>query len=187
MVHSGEKPFECTFCTKCFAENGDLKKHERIHSSEKPYQCQTCWKSFVSNSHLKSHEVIHSDETKDFNNEKYKGIVEHEQVFDILRKHGEVVSDQHIIQVSGTGGWKELTVVDRETGEVIIEKKFRKDDFHEIISDKEYGPYIDSLIDKAMTKVISSANSLDINPESYEEIKTLSEELGDEDIFDPEA
>ena len=38
-----------------------------------------------------------------------------------------------------------------------------------------------------MTKVISSVNSLDINPESYEEIKTLSEELGDEDIFDPEA
>ena len=116
-----------------------------------------------------------------------KGIVEHEEVFDILRRHGEDVVDNYGISVTGTGGWKELTVYDTETDDVIVEKKFRKRDFHEIINDKEMGPYITMLLDKAMTKVISSNSSLDINPESYEEIKTLSEELGSEDIFDPEV
>jgi recombination protein RecA len=116
-----------------------------------------------------------------------KGIVEHEEIFDILRKHGEDDIGDYIVSISGTGGWKELNVVEKETGEVIIEKKFRKNEFDQIINDQEYGPYVKELIDKAMTKVINSNSSLDINPESYEEIKTLSEELGDEDIFDPEA
>ena len=110
-----------------------------------------------------------------------KGIVEHEQVFDILRKHGEVVSDQHIIQVSGTGGWKELTVVDRETGEVIIEKKFRKAEFGEIMNSPEYGDYIDALLEGAMTKVMGDPESVDINPESYEEMRALADELGLDD------
>lgn len=116
-----------------------------------------------------------------------KGIVEHEEIFDILRKHGEDDVGSYIASISGTGGWKELNVIDKETGEVVIEKKFRKNEFDQIINDQEYGPYIEELIDKAMTKVINSNSSLDINPESYEEIKALSEELGDEDIFDPEA
>lgn len=116
-----------------------------------------------------------------------KGIVEHEEIFDILRKHGEDDIGNYIASISGTGGWKELNVIDKETGEVIIEKKFRKNEFDQIINDQEYGPYIEELIDRAMTKVINSNSSLDINPESYEEIKALSEELGDEDIFDPEA
>ena len=110
-----------------------------------------------------------------------KGIVEHEQVFDILRKHGEVVSDQHIIQVSGTGGWKELTVVDRETGEVIIEKKFRKAEFGEIMNSPEYGDYIDTLLVGAMTKAMGDPESVDINPESYEEMRALADELGLDD------
>ena len=114
-----------------------------------------------------------------------KGIVEHEEIFDILRKHGEEEIDGQIISVSGAGGWKELNVVDKETGELIIEKKFRKNDFHEIISDLEYGEYIAKLLDKTMTKVMKSTDSIDINPESYEEMKALSDHLAIED-FNPE-
>jgi len=114
-----------------------------------------------------------------------KGIVEHEEIFDILRKHGEEEIDGQIISVSGAGGWKELNVVDKETGELIVEKKFRKNDFHEIISDLEYGEYIAKLLDKTMTKVMKSTDSIDINPESYEEMKALSDHLAIED-FDPE-
>ena len=110
-----------------------------------------------------------------------KGIVEHEQVFDILRKHGEAVTEQYIITVSGTGGWKELTVVDRETGELLIEKKFRKAEFGDIIRSPEYSNYIDLLLDAAMTKVMGDSESVDINPESYEEMRALADELGLDD------
>jgi len=114
-----------------------------------------------------------------------KGIVEHEEIFDLLRRHGEEEVDGLIISVSGNGGWKDLNVVDKETGEVIAEKKFRKNDFHEIINDHEYGQYVHKLLDKAMTKVMKSSESIDINPESYEEMKSLSEHLAIDD-FDPE-
>lgn len=110
-----------------------------------------------------------------------KGIVEHEQVFDILRKHGEAITEQYIITVSGTGGWKELTVVDRETGELLIEKKFRKAEFGDIIRSPEYSNYIDLLLDAAMTKVMGDSESVDINPESYEEMRALADELGLDD------
>ncbi len=50
-----------------------------------------------------------------------------------------------------------------------------------MINDKEYGPYIDALLEKAMVKVMSDPDSINIDPESYEEIKSLAEELHFED------
>ena len=61
------------------------------------------------------------------------GIKEHEQVFDLLRKHGpESINDKEVC-LSGTGAWKCLTVTDIETGEILIEKKFHKPKFDEIM------------------------------------------------------
>lgn len=113
-----------------------------------------------------------------------KGIREHEEIFDILRKHGEdTVLDHYLVEVGGSGQWKILNVTDTRTGEIVIEKKFRKAAFDELINDKEYGPYIDALLEKAMIKVMSDSNSINIDTESYEEIKSLAAEL-DENLFE---
>ena len=109
-----------------------------------------------------------------------KGIVEHEEVFDLLRKHGEVIYDGHAVCLSGTGQWKTLNVTAVDTGEVIIEKKFRKKEFDQVMRSGEYNHYIDSLLEAAMIKVMNDSEHLDIDTESYEEVKSLSDEL----IFD---
>ena len=111
-----------------------------------------------------------------------KGIVEHEQMFDILRRHGQDIVGKNCVEVMGTGGWKTLQVTDVESGEVIHEKKFRKNEFMDIINDEIYGPFIDDLLEKAMVKIIDSEYNIDT--ESYEEVRAISMEV--EDIIDPE-
>jgi recombination protein RecA len=68
-----------------------------------------------------------------------KGIVEHEQVFDVLRKHckdnGPIEISGRIISVEGTSAWKTLTVTDSKTGEEIVGKKFYKADFNDVWED----------------------------------------------------
>jgi hypothetical protein len=112
-----------------------------------------------------------------------KGIREHEQVFDLLRKHGSEVVDGNTIEVGGNGAWKTLNVWDKE-GEEILEKKFYKADFDQIMSHPEYGPYVDSLLEKAMIRK-NSTDDPDIDPESYSEISAVAEHVMDmhEDAF----
>ena len=113
-----------------------------------------------------------------------KGIVEHEEIFNVLRKHGADTYGNYLIEVSGAGQWKNLSVIDRETGEEFISKKFRKKDFNEILNDKEYSQYTDSLLEKAMIKIMGDPNAVSIDTESYEEIRSIAESI---EIFDPEA
>jgi len=102
------------------------------------------------------------------------GIKEHQQIFDILRKNGPEVIDGKEISVSGTGSWKCFSVVNVGTGESIIEKKFHKPKFDEIMKNREYSLYIDDLIEKVMTKKLNKEDP-EIDIESYEEIKSLSD------------
>ena len=102
-----------------------------------------------------------------------KGIVEHEQIFDLLRKHGEEVIGKNVVAVSGTGSWKSLTVANAKTGEVITEKKFYKADFDKVMKDPKYSEYIESLLEAALVRKIN-VEEMDIDPESYEEVRSVA-------------
>ena len=105
-----------------------------------------------------------------------KGIVEHEEIFDELRRSEPVVVNGKKIDVSGTGAWKKFTVVDTDTNKALIEKKFYKADFHELLSNPEYKEYLDALIESVYVR--KSESNVDV--ESYEEVRALAMEMEDE-------
>jgi len=81
-----------------------------------------------------------------------KGIVEHEEIFDVLRDAGEREVNGKIICVSGTTQWKVFTVTDANEGRTIIEKKFYKAEFGDLLKNPEYKPYLDDLIEAVMVR-----------------------------------
>jgi recombination protein RecA len=114
------------------------------------------------------------------------GIKEHEQIFDVLRKHGPEVIDGKEISVSGTGTWKQLRVTDSKTGEILHEKKFYKTAFDEVIDDDVLGVYVDQLLEKTFVRSSMSVKDMDIDAESYEEVRTIAMRVED-DLLDPEG
>jgi len=105
-----------------------------------------------------------------------KGVYEHEQVFDLLRKHGAEIVDGKEIKISGTSAWKNLNVTDVGTGEILVEKKFYKADFGEVWKDSQYEIYIDQLLEACLVKSLQDPDSLDIDIESFEEVRALAME-----------
>jgi recombination protein RecA len=86
-----------------------------------------------------------------------KGIVEDEYLFDEVRSHckvnGPVKRDGLEINITGEGAWKEISVVNSKTGEVLLEKKFYKSEFGEMLKDEKYKNYLLTAIDAAMVTV----------------------------------
>lgn len=111
-----------------------------------------------------------------------KGIVEHEELFDLLRKYckdNDVVSEDGntVYSVHGGGAWKSITMTNINTGEVIAEKKFYKSGFKEVISNPEWSEAVDILTAAAMKKKLGSIEDVEIDAESYEEVQALAQEL----------
>lgn len=91
-----------------------------------------------------------------------KGIVEHEYIFDEVRNYCEKnkvfleekegkSSKKLEISITGSSAWKQLLVSDVTTGEIVVDKKFYKNDFGEIMKDPQYKKYVDKVIDATYT------------------------------------
>jgi recombination protein RecA len=107
-----------------------------------------------------------------------QGIEEHEELFDILRDHGPDMVNDHQVEIEGAGTWKVLRVTNEKNVNV-IEKKFYKNDFKDIMIHPEYKPWIEGLLEKTMVRLSAKKEEIDIDPDSYEDVRSLADHLSE--------
>lgn len=113
-----------------------------------------------------------------------KGIVEHENIFDFLRAYYEkkpaTIVEGVAVNVSGGGAWKIFQGSDVETGEVLFEKKFHKNDFGKmVLYNAEYKKYVDAMMEDAyVIKPDETDHPTDVGVDdsSVEELEALRAE-----------
>ena len=117
-----------------------------------------------------------------------KGIVEHEEIFDVIRSScddlGSLEKDGMLLNLEGKSAWKTLSIANAATGEIVHTRKFYKTEFGEIM--KEEAQWIDPLFDRAMIRTMHTPTGVDVDENSYEELTTLAE-AGNEALEDLEG
>ncbi|XP_022906937.1 zinc finger protein 184-like [Onthophagus taurus] len=60
ISNNKEKKFKCTHagCLAAFSKNRKLINHIRLHTGERPFQCSNCTKAYTNSSHLRRHQKI---------------------------------------------------------------------------------------------------------------------------------
>ncbi len=91
------------------------------------------------------------------------GIKEHQQIYDLLSKHGQHTFDGKTMLVEGGGQWKYLKIDGEEV------KKFRKNDFHKVLEHPEFKPMLDSWLEAAMGAKMIGRRKIDTT--NYEEVR----------------